>query len=159
MNDKEPKKEQSKRYFDVDNSTKYGRNVAEILNYIAFCVKVNESKDQNNINGEHWFYCTARQFHEKFPYITERQIGTAISKMQQKGLILVGNYNRTKNDRTKWYTLTELGKNESNYNSISLDSKAVNNKGNSKTYENGNDKFEQDSMFIDARAKILGSKM
>ena len=72
---------------------------------------VNHNK-QNNINfheGRYWTYNTQEAYSEQFPYLTRRQIQTALKKLEEEGYIMSDNFNQKKYDRTKWYTLTDKG--------------------------------------------------
>src|SRR5699024_2527692 len=45
---------------------------------------------------------------EIFPYLTEKKIRTALKNLQDEGLILTGNYNRSAYDRTLWYAFSDF---------------------------------------------------
>ena len=49
-----------------------------------------------------------KAFSVLFPYMTERKVRYTWEKMEERGLIVVGNYNKSQYDRTKWYALTDL---------------------------------------------------
>lgn len=72
---------------------------------------VNHNK-QNNLNfkeGRYWTYNTQEAYSEQFPYLTRRQIQTALKKLEEDGYIMSDNFNQKKYDRTKWYTITDKG--------------------------------------------------
>jgi DNA-binding PadR family transcriptional regulator len=101
--------------FDTDIAKAYGINAAVLLGYIAYWTKVNEANDRNYYDGCYWTYNSRKAFAELFPYLSERQIRTAIDKLIDDGLIITGVYNEMRYDHTIWYALTEKGKEIAKY--------------------------------------------
>lgn len=96
--------------FDTDIAVKYGINAAILLQNIGFWIKQNEANQTNFYDGYYWTYNSRRAYRELFPYMSERQINTALQKLIDDGLIITGNYNKIAYDRTLWYALTQKGK-------------------------------------------------
>lgn len=96
--------------FDIEVARLYGINAAILLNNIAFWVVKNETNEENYHDGYYWTFNSVAAFNSLFPYLTEKQIWTALDKLKSEGLILAGNYNNDRRDRTAWYTLTEKGR-------------------------------------------------
>lgn len=96
--------------FDIDIARKYGVNCAIILQHIWFWVEKNKANRQNFHDGKYWTFNSVKAFQELFPYMTQKQIRTALDTLKQEGLILSGDYNDAACDRTKWYALSEKGK-------------------------------------------------
>lgn len=97
-------------YFDIDIAKKYGVNSAVLLQNIGHWIKHNEANETNFFDGKYWTYNSRRAFKELFPYMSERQIDTALKKLIDAGIIITGNYNKIAYDRTLWYALTQKGK-------------------------------------------------
>jgi len=97
-------------YFDVEIAEKYGINAAVILQNLAHWIKHNEANEINFYDNNYWTYNSKRAFAELFPYLSEKQISTALTKLIDNGIIITGNYNKSAYDRTLWYALTEKGK-------------------------------------------------
>ena len=97
-------------FFDADIAKQYGVNAAVLLYHIAYWIKHNEANGTNYYDGNFWTYNSMRAFGELFPYMSERQISTALSKLIDDGVIVTGNYNKSTYDRTLWYALTQKGK-------------------------------------------------
>lgn len=87
-----------------------GINGAVILNNLYFWITNNESKKKNYYDGYYWTYNSAKALKELYPCLTQKQVRTALKKLKDEGLIITGNYNKTKYDRTLWYTITYKGK-------------------------------------------------
>ena len=75
-----------------------------------YWVKLNEANETNYFDGDYWTYNSHRAYGELFPYMSKRQIETALQKLIENGLIKTGNYNKLAYDRTLWYALTQKGK-------------------------------------------------
>lgn len=87
----------------------YGVNAAIILQNIYFWVLKNKANKKHFYDGKYWTYNSRSAFNELFPYLSERQIKTAIDKLVADGVIQTGCYNEDTRDRTLWYTVTKRG--------------------------------------------------
>lgn len=94
--------------FDIEIAQEYGIETAIILKHLYFWIKKNESNDDNYFEGKYWTYNSIKAFADLFPYMTERKIRSTLVKMEEQGLIITGNFNKSQYDRTKWYTLTDF---------------------------------------------------
>lgn len=99
-----------KHYFDIELAKKVGINAAILLENIAFWVRENEANRRNYHDGKYWTYNTKHALHEQFPYMSEKQISTALQKLIDAGYIVKGHYCEDARDRTLWYSLTDEGK-------------------------------------------------
>ena len=95
--------------FDVEVATRYGTNVSILLGNINYWIQKNKENGKHFHDGRYWTYNTVAAFHSLMPFMSERQIGTALGKAEAEGLLVTGNYNKLPFDRTKWYALTEKG--------------------------------------------------
>lgn len=94
--------------FDIEIAAEYGIECAILLKHLYFWIKKNEANDENFFDGRYWTYNSVKAFSVLFPYMTERKVRYTLEKMEERGLIVVGNYNKSQYDRTKWYALTDL---------------------------------------------------
>lgn len=95
-------------HFNVEIATKYGMLEAVLLNNLYFWIKKNEANGTNYHDGYYWTYNSTKAFHELFPYASANKIRNALKGLEQEGLIITGNYNKSAYDRTMWYALTEI---------------------------------------------------
>lgn len=95
--------------FDSQIAQEYGVNAAIIFQNLAYWIEHNRANETNFYDGRYWTYNSVRAFTELFPYLTDKQIRGALKKLEEGGMILVGNYNKSAYDRTRWYALTEKG--------------------------------------------------
>ncbi|MCG0854568.1 phage replication initiation protein [Lactiplantibacillus plantarum] len=60
----------------------------------------------NNVrDGFRWIYNSAAKWHEQFPWLSEKTIQRYLKDLEKRGLLITGNYNKAKFDRTKWYRI------------------------------------------------------
>ena len=97
-------------HFDIDIAAEYGINAAIILENLHFWIVKNEANEANFHDGKCWTYNSVKAFETLFPYMSSSTISRALKKLEDEGLIITGNYNKSAYDRTKWYALTEKGK-------------------------------------------------
>ena len=97
-------------FFDTEIAQQYGVNAAILLQNIAYWCELNEANDINYYDGTYWTFNSRKALTIIFPYMSERQIGTAIQKLIDEGLVITGNYNKMPYDRTLWYALSKKGK-------------------------------------------------
>lgn len=97
-------------HFDVDLAVRYGIVEAILINHFEYWIELNRTNGKNYYDGRYWTFNSMKAFSEIFPYLTEKKIRTALKNLQDKGLILTGNYNRSAYDRTLWYAFSDLAK-------------------------------------------------
>ena len=86
----------------------FGYKEAVILSHFMFWTKFNRNKKQHFHDGRYWSYSSIHTLQKSyFPFWSEGQISRGISSLFQKNLILKGNYNRFKYDKTTWYALSD----------------------------------------------------
>ena len=97
-------------HFDVEDAMKYGVEKAVVLSNIRFWLNSNKNKDLSAVkhDGYYWMYNTARDMSNVLPYFTQSKVQRLLKQLEDDGILIVGNYNKVKYDRTKWYTLPEF---------------------------------------------------
>lgn len=93
--------------FDPEIAKKVGVNAAVIYQNIVWWTEKNAANQRHFYNGRYWTYNSVAAFDSLFPYLTTKQIRTAILKLEEAGLIVSGNFNQSAYDRTKWYSPNE----------------------------------------------------
>tara|TARA_A100000171_G_scaffold49930_2_gene60070 strand:+ start:303 stop:728 length:426 start_codon:yes stop_codon:yes gene_type:complete len=91
--------------FNPKYAKTYGLQAAVILQHIIWWVLHNEAKGINKRDGKYWTFNSVRKLTEYFPFLTQKQVRTALLKLEARGAIVTGNYNKFKPDRTKWYSV------------------------------------------------------
>lgn len=95
--------------FNIEHAMRYGMAEAVLLDHFNFWLTKNRANDHNHYDGLWWTYNTVKAYSELFPYLTPSKIKSALAHLEEEGIIVSGNYNKVKFDRTKWYALTEKG--------------------------------------------------
>lgn len=95
--------------FDIDVAQVVGVNAAIILGSIRHWCKKNSANGKHYHDGRYWSYNSTKAFCEMYPYLGRSAIDNALKKLEDGGYILIGNYNKTKYDRTRWYSITDEG--------------------------------------------------
>ena len=111
--------------FDIDIAKEYGIPAAILLKHIYYWVEKNRVNEKHCINGEYWTYCSVKAFGELFPYMSAKVIRNGLTKLEDGGVIKTGCFNTQVYDRTKWYTLTPMGRSLCRNGKRSLDKRAT----------------------------------
>ena len=78
-----------------------GLNEAIFVQQLHYWLK----KSNHVIDGRRWVYNTIQDWQKQFPWWSRATIGRITSSLEEKGIILVDNFNEYVFDRTKWYTI------------------------------------------------------
>jgi len=92
--------------FNTNIAKEYDLPIATILNNFKFWTLVNLANKRHIHDGLCWTFNSIPAFCAIFEYWTRHQIEHLLNKCKDLGLIVSGNYNNHKYDRTKWYALT-----------------------------------------------------
>lgn len=82
-----------------------GLNEAIILQQVHYWVGINFKARKNARDGFTWVYNTYDAWQKQFPWWTDRTIRRTITSLENKKLLISGNYNKIKMDRAKWYRI------------------------------------------------------
>lgn len=98
-------------YFDTDVATEFGMGAAVIFQNIAYWVRHNEAnkREDHFHENKYWCYNTMNAYLELFPFLTEYTIRKALKDLEEKGMIVTGDFNEKPFDKTKWYGLGPVG--------------------------------------------------
>lgn len=95
-------------HFDVELAKQYGMVEAVLLNHFEYWIELNRANGKNYFEGRYWTFNSMKAFSEIFPYLSEKKIRNALKNLQDAGLILTGNFNKSAYDRTLWYAFSDL---------------------------------------------------
>jgi len=86
----------------------FGYREAVIIFHFMYWTGFNRNKKQHLHDGRYWSYSSINTLQKYyFPFWSEGQIRRAIDSLYNQNLILKGNYNRHKYDKTTWYALSD----------------------------------------------------
>jgi len=99
-------------HFEIGLAEKYGVEKAILLHNISFWLEKNKANECNikELDGKkyYWTYCSADAFTKLFPYFNKKSISRWIKELKDDGVIIIGNFNKNKYDRTGWYTMSNF---------------------------------------------------
>lgn len=95
--------------FDIDIAVEYGVECAIVLKHLYYWIDKNRVCEKHYYEGKYWTYGSIKAFCELFPYIGEKKMRNTFQRLEDNGLLITGNFNKSQYDRTKWYALTEKG--------------------------------------------------
>ncbi|MCM3079611.1 DnaD domain-containing protein [Brevibacillus invocatus] len=78
-----------------------GLNEAIVIQQLHYWLQ----KSTNIRDRQKWVYNTYKEWQEQFPFWSEITVRRVLTGLENKGIIVTGNYNEMKADKTKWYTL------------------------------------------------------
>ncbi|RNC98256.1 hypothetical protein [Lysinibacillus halotolerans] len=82
-------------------ATKIGLNNAIVVQQVHYWLRIS-----NNIRDGHaWVYKSMDEWAEQFPFYSKRTVQRIIAELEGKEILVVGNFNKLKFDRTKWYRI------------------------------------------------------
>lgn len=82
-----------------------GLNEAIILQQIHYWIEHNRKNKHNFHDGRYWVYNSYSEWQKQFPWWTVITIKRTIGSLEKMGLLVSGNFNASKMDRTKWYSI------------------------------------------------------
>lgn len=80
---------------------KIGFREAAVLQQIHFWL----TTSSHHIEGRKWIYNTYKDWQKQFPFWSESTIKRTILFLEEQKLLMTGNWNFSKMDKTKWYTI------------------------------------------------------
>lgn len=78
-----------------------GLNEAIMLQQMHYWVL----KSANEFTGVKWFYKTLEEWQTEFPFWSAMTIRRTLGSLEKQKIIKIGNFNKKKFDKTKWYTI------------------------------------------------------
>ena len=92
-------------YFDNEIAKKHGLECAVLLNFIKICCLRNEELKIYYFKNKYWTRLSIEKIKNEFPYMSNYVIIQSLNTLEKNNYILVDNFNDTKMDRTKWYSI------------------------------------------------------
>lgn len=94
-------KDESVMVFQPELAQLLGLNEAIMLNQIHYWLE----KSKNIIDGRAWVYNTYEDWQKQLLFLSTTTIRKTLKNLENKGLVISGNFNKSKLDRTKWYSI------------------------------------------------------
>lgn len=94
--------------FDGEIAKEYGVEEAILYQFFMFWIKKNVANNKHQYDGYTWTYNSQQALTELFPFWNRQKIQRLLKSLEDKGLIVKGNYNQKTYDRTTWYALPKF---------------------------------------------------
>ena len=100
--------------FNDPHPLRVDRKVATEIGFlesvILLQIEFHISTTNNLRDGQYWTYQTLAEMKERdFPWLSQSTISRTIQSLEDMGLINVGNFNKSRMDRTQWFALNYEG--------------------------------------------------
>lgn len=95
-------------YFDVDVAQRCGVNAAILLSDIQYWCERSKGDPAHLREGRVWMWSSVRDFRERHPYLTARQIRYALEQLTAAEVVITAQYSDRALDRTIWYSPVDL---------------------------------------------------
>lgn len=83
-----------------------GLNEAIVLQQVHYWLENNKKNNRNFFEGKYWTYKSISNWHkEYFNFWSEKTVKRIFAVLEQKGILVIGNYNKLPYDKTKWYSI------------------------------------------------------
>ena len=93
--------------FDANIAALYGVDESIMIFNLSYWIHKNEANGKHFHDGRFWTYNSIDAFTKLFPFWTARQIRRILKSLEEKGVIVTGNYNTSAYDRTTWYAFAD----------------------------------------------------
>ncbi len=83
---------------------------AYFVQQVRYWIYTNKNKPRNQSyfnDGRFWMYNTLDDWHEQFPWLSVSTIRRIINELKLRGILITGNYNKKRYDKTVWYAIDE----------------------------------------------------
>jgi len=98
---------EERHLFDPSLAKRFGVIGAVLLNHFIHWILINKRANRNFHDGRTWTYQTLESIALRFSYLSKKQVEREIKKIVDKGILIKGNYNKAKFDRTVWYAFND----------------------------------------------------
>lgn len=96
--------------FNSGIAERFGVTAALLLEHIWKEVKENEFHKRYSYEGRTWMRSSKKAFTAHMPYLSGSMVKCGIGRLVKAGLLVQGEHNESRFDRTAWYAFTEYGR-------------------------------------------------
>ena len=96
--------------FEIEIAKKYGVEAAIIIQHFQYSINHHKKNGTHFHEGRFWTYDSIKNLTSLYPFWTPMIIRWTIKKLEEKKVIICGNFNKHQYDRTKWYAFKDEDK-------------------------------------------------
>lgn len=93
--------------FDRELACKIGVDEAIVIHNLIFWIEKNMANRKHFYDGRYWTYNSVRAFTDLFPFWTAKELRRIMESLYSQGVVIKGNYNQAKFDKTGWYSIAD----------------------------------------------------
>lgn len=83
-----------------------GLKEAVVFQQIHYWLEINKKTNNNFLEGRYWTYNSVKNWHtNEFDFLSLKTLQRTLKSLEDDGLILSGDFNKMKGDKTKWYSI------------------------------------------------------
>lgn len=91
---------------DRDLAKAIGLNESIVIQQLHYWLEINSQKGENYYDGRYWTYNSIQKWwEENFDFWSLDTVKRCFKSLENKGILITGNYNKDSRDRTKWYSI------------------------------------------------------
>lgn len=94
--------------FNSELAEAHGVNGAIMVEHIKCGIMTESLEGENYHNGRYWMRASTKDFAERLPFWSEKQIKRILTALKDEGAVVACNYNKEPYDKTLWYTLAGM---------------------------------------------------
>jgi len=94
-------------YFDEEFAVKHGLHKAIVYEKLRQWIRSNAATGRNQIDGKTWTYGSKKSWQVQLPFLTEKQIRSALDGLREDGIIVAASHSPQSWNRTLWYALAD----------------------------------------------------
>ena len=89
--------------FSVELAERYGIECAILIQHFQFWIEQNQAMGRNYHDGRTWMYQTQKEIAAIYPYWNRDKVQSLLQKLEDEGVLIKDNYNKSPFDKTQWY--------------------------------------------------------
>ena len=93
--------------FAVKDATDFGMIEALLLENFRFWIQRNQANETHFHANRTWTYNSVAAYQKLFPYLTKKQIRSAIDHLVDRGILLKDRFSKNPCDRVAWYAFAD----------------------------------------------------
>lgn len=93
--------------FDIALASQYGLECAILIHHFQHWIRINRGAKRNIKENRCWTYQTRKEIKLHFPYWTFEQVRYLCERLVKMGVLITGNFNKNKIDKTLWYAFVD----------------------------------------------------
>jgi len=94
---------------NTEIAKRFGINAAIVMTYLWNEHNELLGGEKNKIHSKVWVRCSHKKLSVVFPFITLNMARRALEHLFSGGILIIGEFNPSRFDRTAWYAFTEHG--------------------------------------------------